>query len=273
MKLRNVSDHLERLSRHLGRKTKIGNRNFKIVGYLSNILDLQTRNEPEMTAALKRLLQRPGTFIDVGANLGQTLGKVLEIDPTRNYLGFEPQIGACHYLDRFLKDNNLSSAQVLPLGLSDSEGFHSFWANGEADTMASLAGNNGMQSRSVIMTRRGDAVLAELGISDISVIKIDVEGAELSVMRGLEGTLSSIAPPIIFEVLPNYEGHARVPVPPEIADRNRSVASELMDFLSRIGYSVFQLDQAGTELEIQAFDLDNTENFRGTNYVARKVGM
>lgn len=271
MKLKNVVDHLERLSRHLGHTTRIGNRDFKVAGYLSNILDLQTKNEPEMTAALKRLLERPGTFVDVGANLGQTLGKVLEIDPTRNYLGFEPQIGACHYLDRFLKDNNLSNAQVLPLGLSESEGFHSFWANGEADTMATLAGNNGMQSRSVIMTRRGDSVLAELGISEISAIKIDVEGAELNVMRGLEGTLSSIAPPLIFEVLPNYEGHDRVPVPSEIAHRNRAVASELMAFLNRIGYRVFQLDSAGSELEIQAFDLDSPESFRGTNYVAYRA--
>ena len=271
VRIKNLLDHLDRLSRHLGRQAKIGEREFKLAGYFSNILDLQTGNEPEVSAAIQRFLRKPGTFIDVGANLGQTLGKVLAIDPTRSYLGFEPQIAACHYLDRFIKDNSLSNAQVLPIGLSESEGLQTFWACGEADTMATLVASNGNQSRSVIMTRRGDAVLSELNVSEISVIKIDVEGAELSVMRGFERTLSTIAPPLIFEVLPNYVGHNRQALAAEIASKNRSEAFKLHDFLRNLGYKIFQLDQDGTEFEVKTFDLDNPEDFRGTNYVAQKA--
>jgi hypothetical protein len=104
MKLRRLFDHAERLSRQMGRPVRIGQRSFRIRGYLSNILSLDSSAEPEVSAALTRVLSRPGTFVDVGANLGQTLGKVLAVDPDRSYVGFEPQIGACHYIDKFRQE-------------------------------------------------------------------------------------------------------------------------------------------------------------------------
>jgi hypothetical protein len=87
MKLRRYLDHAERLSRHMGRKVRIGERNFRVRGYFSNILSVDSGHEPELRAAIARLLKRLGTFIDVGANLGQTPGKVLAVDPDRSYLG------------------------------------------------------------------------------------------------------------------------------------------------------------------------------------------
>jgi FkbM family methyltransferase len=205
LKLKRFLDHAERLSRQMGRQVRIGQRSFRVRGYFSNILSLDSSDEPEVRAAITRLLDRPGTFIDVGANLGQTLGKVLAVDPDRSYLGFEPQINACHYIDRFLKENRLVNAMVLPLGLSDSGGLKSFWSTGEADTMASLLQDGSGKSRSVIMTQAGDDVLSDLGIAEVAAIKIDVEGAECQVLRGFHRTLSTLGPPIIFEVLPNVD--------------------------------------------------------------------
>lgn len=270
MKLKRLRDHVERFSRQMGRQVRIGQRNFRVRGYLSNILELDSGNEPEVEAAIARVLDRPGTFIDVGANVGQTLGKVLTVDPNRSYLGFEPQIGACHYIDRFIKDNSLRNALVLPLGLSETGGLKSFWSSGEADTMASLIHDGSDKSRSVIMTRTGDDVLSELDISEVAAIKIDVEGAECSVLRGFQRTLSTIGPPIIFEVLPNIAEDGFSDLTVAVARANSDRAAELHSYLTSLGYRIYGLEISGNDTEVLAFELDDPARLSGPNFVARK---
>lgn len=270
MNLSRIKDHLERLSRQMGRPVRIGQRDFRIQGYFSNIVAPKSEDEPEVAAAIARLLKRPGTFVDVGANLGQTLGKVLAVDPDRSYLGFEPQIGACHYIDTFLKANGLRNARVLPLGLSDRNGLMSFWSTGEADTMASLVDEGQGKTRSVIMTRTGDDVLAELEIGEVAAIKIDVEGAEYQVLRGFERTLSTIGPPIIFEVLANVDADGVSDMPAELAMANSDRANTLHAYLTSLGYRIHALGASGEDREIQAFDLDDPARIFGTNFVATK---
>lgn len=270
MKLRRLLDHTERFSRQMGRRVRIGQRNFRVKGYLSNILELGSDSEPDVEAAIARLLDRPGTFIDVGANVGQTLGKVLAVDPDRSYLGFEPQIGACHYIDRFIKDNGLTNALVLPLGLSESGGLKSFWSSGEADTMASLIQDGTDKSRSVIMTQTGDDVLSDLEIDEVAAIKIDVEGSECSVLRGFQRTLSTIGPPIIFEVLPNIAEDGFSDLPVEVAKANSDRASELHSYLSSHGYRIYALAASGEDSEVLAFELNDAARLAGPNFVARK---
>ena len=48
-------------------------------------------SEAWMTEVIRRLFElKSGAFIDVGVNLGQTLLKVAAADPSRAYVGFEP---------------------------------------------------------------------------------------------------------------------------------------------------------------------------------------
>jgi len=50
-----------------------------------------------------------------------------------------------------------------------------------------------------------DNVLNELGIARVDLIKVDVEGAELEVLKGLEGTLMKGSPGLILEVMKRDE--------------------------------------------------------------------
>jgi FkbM family methyltransferase len=264
--------HSVRVRRHLGSRVVVGSRSYKVVGYMSNIVSIDDTGEKEVLIVLRRLLQRPGVFIDVGVNLGQTLGRVLSVDGDRRYLGFEPQIAACFYVTRFLQDNGLSFAQVLPIGLGADNGIRKFWSGGEADTMASMVEREGGGRETIIPVRRGDDVLAELEISEIAAIKIDVEGAELEVMHGLADTLRKERPPILFEVLPNFTGAERTPLPADVAKHQSDNAEAIMRFLTSLGYRVFLIDPAGDEVPVHAFDLNDRDGFIGFNYVAHATG-
>ncbi len=263
-----AADHMSRLARQLGRPVMLGPRRYNVRGYISNIVDVRSVNEPELDIVLRRLLNRPGHFIDVGANLGQTLGKVLALDGERAYLGFEPQISACYFVNRFIRDNGLTNAQVLPFGLSSSNSICRFWTHGEADVMGSLIKGESHTSETTILTRIGDEVLKELGLNEIAAIKIDVEGAELDVLDGLRGTLQRVRPPVIFELLPNFEGRQRTRIPAEVALKRNAQARAIERFWHDLSYDIRQIAEDGSVHAISQFDIDSTEAFRGTNYMA-----
>lgn len=63
------------------------------------------------------LPMRPGAFIDVGANLGQTLCQVMTIDPKRSYVGFEPNPACNLYLQELVRRNSFKDTKIVPVGL------------------------------------------------------------------------------------------------------------------------------------------------------------
>lgn len=273
--LEKISAHAKRISFHLGRSVTLGSERFKVQGYHASPLDTSERHEPFLREIVRRLLEaRPGPFIDVGVNVGQTLMKVLSIDRQRAYVGFEPQIGCCHFVNQFLRLNGLRNAMVLPIGLSDSNRILTLYSSGQYDVMASLTGNRDVTGEhrpdaTHVQTRIGDEVLAELGISAISAIKIDVEGAELQVLSGLKGTLRTARPPVIFEVLPNFYGHQRIMQPAQVRAANQAAADAVFALLYSVDYEVFQLDEKSGETKISRFELDDREGFVGADFLAR----
>lgn len=273
--LAKLAAHAKRISFHLGRGVTLGQERFKVRGYYANRLDGSGRHEPFLGAILRRQLEtRSGAFIDVGVNVGQTLMKVLSIDRERQYVGFEPQIGCCFFVDQFLRLNRLRNAMVLPIGLSDSNRILTLFSRGQYDEMASITGMDDVTGEhrpdaTHVQTRIGDEVLRELGIGAISAIKIDVEGAELQVLSGLTETLRSKRPPVIFEVLPNFYGEDRIMQPPDVRAKNQAMGDGVYRLLRECGYDIVQLDDAGGETKISRFELDDRERFVGGNYLAQ----
>lgn len=270
-----ISAHAVRLSHQFGRKVRLGDRTYRYRGYISNDFAADSRHEPHLIPALRRVLAiRTGPFIDVGANLGQTLCKLLALEPERPYLGFEPQLAACSFIHRFAMDNRLGHVRVLPIALSDRDELLPFYARGESDPMGSLASDHeGPNStlQSFVQARVGDTVLQEMGVNLPGIIKIDVEGVELRVLRGLSGTLERARPVLFLEVLPMFEGWGRTPLPEPKRSQRAAEADEIFDILSTHGYQVHQILQDGDEQPIDRFVLDRPDAFVGFDYVAHPI--
>ena len=155
---------------------------------------------------LSRLLHsRPGTFVDIGANVGLYLIWLKSIDRNREYIGFEPNPACYFYLQELRRCNQFIDSSVFPLALSDRRARRTFYARRLGDKMGSLLADHRIEkdkpySFSVI-TEPGDPVFADLDLTAISAVKIDVEGFEVEVLRGLAGTLARHQPPVICEVL------------------------------------------------------------------------
>lgn len=147
------------------------------------------RSSPLFAVIQRVLAQRPGRFIDVGANLGlfSYLARQLGATP----LLFEPE--PCHHA--FLARNRSVFGEVLPIALSDQGGAVDFYvADVQHSGANSLVMPSGGWEKSPyrasirVQTQRFDAVMTEQEIApaDIGLVKVDVEGHEASVVRGMK---------------------------------------------------------------------------------------
>jgi FkbM family methyltransferase len=139
-------------------------------------------NWDDTFAHLPELNGRKGIALDIGAFIGDTTPWF--IDRGFKTLAFEP------YPDAFLclQQNIGSNCYCLAIG------------NGEGFTLqSSQAGNMGARSLSGCETGCRAIAIDELGLEDVGVIKIDVEGFEPNVLAGATETIGRCKPVIIVE--------------------------------------------------------------------------
>lgn len=269
-----LSSHLKRLRHQTGGGPVLGQRQFRMAGYFPNRMASDiTAHEPHMNGIIAKLLaERPQGFWDVGANIGQTMLKVMAADPGAQYFGFEPQILPAAQIQDFIKRNHLSNCRIFPFALGDRTGCAWLYHASDTDEMASLSETHlarDVRSSTIVLLRKGDEFFRELGSSDMGILKIDAEGAEMQVLRGFEQTIGQYLPVILLEVLPNFVGEARDWLPEDQRQLQEASASELASFLTGFGYRLQVVDRNGTERPVESFNLNDREGFAGYDYVAR----
>lgn len=196
-------------------------------------------SEPETLATLRRILVPGGTFVDVGAHIGEyALISVKQMGPESRALAFEPGSEIRPYLERNVANSKYADQiKVFPFGVGEQNGEAMFTLGVDPGHSRLTAGasslspipSTGEQSVTIV---RLDSFLAEQSVVP-TTIKIDVEGAEMQVFRGMSGLLEperSVRPAIIFEYL----------------ERTWSVfgstIEHLIEFLQPTGYGVYGVE-------------------------------
>lgn len=138
-----------------------------------------------LDAAVKRSEQAPLTLLDVGSHLGDWSAQALRCLSRHHRAGelhaFEPTPTAHRHLQvRFSGQPNI---QLLPLALSDQIGTLPFYVVGELNGTNSLVDMHIGAPSSVPVTTV-DSYLKEHGVDHVALLKSDVEGHDLAVLRG-----------------------------------------------------------------------------------------
>lgn len=204
--------------------------------------------EPWTVAAMRRFLAKGDTFIDVGANIGylSAVGASLA-GPNGCVHSFEP---VPEYFQRLksLAETNPRYA-IIPnrVAVGDREGTSTIRTSktsiGANTIVPGLNVDEDIERRLDVSVVRLDAYIESARLERISLIKIDTEGFEFPVLRGLgrylEGTTNR--PAIIVEVEPMAYpllGHA---------------LADLRAFIDRYGYRAYRLDAIGKrEIDVRA---------------------
>jgi len=165
--------------------------------------------EEWMGQCLKAFIEtKPGCVIDVGVNVGVYLVKLRVLTDDIDYYGFEPNAVCNFYTNELIRLNQFKRARVLPLALSNEMNVRTLYANRLGDKGASLVYDTripvNLEYSSDVVTVKGDEFIELLGIKDVCVIKVDVEGAELFVLNGLLNTIEKYRPYFYIEVWASY---------------------------------------------------------------------
>jgi FkbM family methyltransferase len=188
-------------------------------------------DELAINAILASSLRGDGTYVDVGANRGQILREALRIAPRGRHIAFEPIPSLA---DEVAREFPLVDCRTMALGArKEVTQFCHFTL---------LDGWSGLRRHPTISDEQGRPEYIDVEVSTLdaeleavtpSVIKIDVEGAELAVLEGGRSLLSRARPLVIFE---------------HVADAAAMYGDEPeapWDLLSELGYRIFSVTGRG----------------------------
>ena len=173
---------------------------------------------------LKDALAPDSNCIDVGAHLGAVLSAIVRRAPLGSHYAFEPVARKAEWLQtKFPEVNVRASAACDQNGPSD---FYEPVSESATSTLHSA--ENAVRTR--VMCERLDDVIPEDYWVDL--LKIDVIGAEVDVLKGAARLIERCQPNLIIA-----SGF-------EIFDGARTTPDALFDELSALGYGVFLVRNA-----------------------------
>lgn len=152
--------------------------------------------EPLRDHILKSAQALAQTALDVGANVGNH--SLFLSDLFKSVIAFEPNPFARRLLEVNVELNGARNIDIRPVGLSDRNAevdftfSHQNLGGGTAEVDAEDASN-----RTTVTLAVGDEVIDP--VEPVGFLKVDVEGAEESVLRGLRSTIESHYPIIMME--------------------------------------------------------------------------
>ncbi len=146
-------------------------------------------------AGLLQLLRPGDIVVDAGAHIGtHTIAFAKAVGATGHVLAFEPQLWAHYYLGCNVALNSLDNVTALRLCLGEAPG----------DTLVPMLDQRAKQNFGALPAGEGGAKTGVVSIDSYNLpgcrmIKIDVEGAEMSVLRGAANTIDRHKPVIFCE--------------------------------------------------------------------------
>ena len=203
--------------------------------------------ETETSNFFGSILQPGDTFIDIGAHVGffSMLASAL-VGPAGHVYSFEPERSNYAHLLEHIEANGASNVTPMHMAVGTAPGIAEFFVNADNDGGHALweVGRHPFnertrqtpQTRKVFVTSL-DRMFGDRDMRSLKAIKIDSEGAELSILTGARGLLT------------------RNPVPFVVAEINRfglesmgATEQKLRSFMAELGYEIYLFQPGQTSL-------------------------
>jgi FkbM family methyltransferase len=177
---------------------------------------------------IRRVIRSGGWYVDIGANVGiHTLLASRLAGASGRVLAVEPNPDTRRNLELHLALNDATNVEVYPYALGNGEGSIQLFTDPTFSAIASVrSGDPGRLSIDVGL-KRGDDLFPRPPRDATCLVKIDVEGSELEVIRGMDWWLVRPRTCFVIEITPSW-----------IRQLNGS-AEELFGRFSQQGYACY----------------------------------
>ncbi len=209
-------------------------------------------NDQLATYLVTRICRTGGVFVDVGAHIGSITAEVRRHCPSARIYAIEAIPEKAEHIGRLFP-----GVEVRNYAVGDCDGEVAFYVNTRRSGYSSLVkptDSGGVREINVQLRKLDDLIPHQ----EIDVIKIDVEGAELSVLQGGTGIVGGSRPLIMFESAPG----------------ENSLKEGLWKYFHNHDYSIFvpnRLAHDGPQLGLESFLEGHFYPRRTTNYFAVPV--
>ena len=198
------------------------------------------------------LLPEDGVFLDVGAYFGWYSLVVASEKAGATVHAFEPVPASGARLEENRRLNVIGNVTLHRAAVGAEEGTAEIElppaSNGGSAHLSSASGD---APREKVRVTTLDSVVEEEELARVDVVKIDVEGAEVEVLRGARRMLERFRPELVMELNPS-------------ALRERGAEPrELLDALAELGYETYEIGRRGVLAPFGHRDLSRPELARG----------
>jgi FkbM family methyltransferase len=182
---------------------------------------------------LNHILKEGDRFIDIGANIGMiALHAASLVKKTGQVECFEPNPECAKIIRDTFNANSISQGKVYEIGLSDTKGrlkLNLTSSHTGTATLASFENEKNLVCKTFdVNVEIGDEVILD-NQKAVKLIKIDVEGFELRVLKGLEVTLKTWRPCVVTEFVKEH------------LERAGTSRKEIADFMSNLDYHPYAI--------------------------------
>jgi FkbM family methyltransferase len=193
--------------------------------------------EENETEYLLKRSQTLTTFFDIGANVGYyslLASTQITINKGKIY-AFEPVSKTYNRLLENISLNNLTCVKTYPFAISDSNAtFKINIGNDQNWGMSSITKHKHSSNQSeIVKCMTLDTFCNENQVKNIDLIKIDVEGAEFKVLKGMEKIITDHKPEILIEILD------------ENLNPNGITSQDVFNYLWEKGYKSYEISRNG----------------------------
>ncbi|MFL0352669.1 FkbM family methyltransferase [Xanthomarina sp. GH4-25] len=212
-------------------------------------------------------------ILDVGVNIGQTLLSIKSLNPDCKYVGFEPNPNCVYYVNKLIKANKFYNTTILPIAISDKIEVLDLYFNNETDSTATIREHfrpnhydHGFKEQ-IIAFDLDTLAIDLLKMDCITILKIDIEGAELFALLGAKKIIETYKPVIICEVLDTHSS--------KTLDNHKNHLKSLESLLMEMDYSIYQIYRNADDTEVVEYKLIdvfevkiwNTESIKLNDYL------
>ena len=236
---------------------------FEAFSPVENFRIAQYGGEKDFVGRFTKSLIADDIVFDIGASVGLITLHAAAFTHKGKVIAFEPDPETFQRLKHNVSLNNFSNIKILPWAISDRNGETTLFSNGASGFAPSLREKGdhrgspkgfAFRKREEVITRTLDSSILSENLPLPTVLKIDIEGAEMKCLTGasklLDGELGN-KPRLIY-----------IEVHPEFLPSFNSSPKEVQDFLFNNGYSVLLKYQRNDQIHYCYQYLKYSNNFK-----------